>query len=309
MKLSRYMADSLYFKSGGCRPHIIINHLRPSKLNPVYAAADSLSAAGTNPVALQALRDFYRFIEIAHNKVATEWGKGHYFELHGNGTAQEWNMVGLGVSKEYLKLSNADLMTRVNHSTVKHLCTVGGANFLEILKGSTSLGGMLEARGWKSTTSPSNPVPPDSVTFFFAGQNTWRYGSNNTGTIDATHLESYWKFMALSANQSKYFNDLADAILSFMNLHYGFSFNCKTFNLNMVDTEFKIFPNPIPNHSTLSIKSKEKPVEILIFNSIGQLCGSKNDVDELTLDLEKGYYTLIIKNSNGKTEHQKLIVQ
>ncbi len=230
MDLARFMADSLHLKTGGSRPHIIINHLRPNKLNPVFSEADSTDAAGTDPVALQALRDFHDFIQVAHNKVSADWGKGHYFELHGNGTAEHWNMVGLGVSKSYLNMSDAVIETRVNYSTIKNLCTIGGADFLEVLKGPTSLGGMLESLGWKTTTSPYYPAPPGSVTFYYAGQNTWRYGSKHTGTIDATHLESYWKFMVKSANRSKYSNDLADSMLDFMNIHYGFP--CRTLNVD-----------------------------------------------------------------------------
>jgi hypothetical protein len=232
LDLVNFIADSFHFKSGGCRPHIIINHLRPSKLNPVYDESDSLLAAGTNIIALQALNDFHHFIQFAHAKVTADWGKGHYFELHGNGTNEKWNMVGLGISKTYLNSPDSVIMTRVNQSTIKNLCTVGGANFLEVLKGPTSLGGMLDSLDWKSTTSPRFPAPPDSVTFYFAGQNTWRYGSKNSGTIDATHLESYWEFMVKSSNKLKYANDLTNSILKFMNLHYGFTFNCQTLNLN-----------------------------------------------------------------------------
>jgi hypothetical protein len=220
-------------------------------------------------------------------------------------------MIGLGVSKTYLNMSDSVIMTRVNNSTIKHLCTVGGADFLEVLKGPTSLGGMLDSLGWKSTTSPAYPAPPDTVTFFYAGQNTWRYGSKNTGTIDATHLESYWEFMVLSANRSKYSNDLADVILHFMNLHYGFSFNC-ALNLNepITSSKLKIFPNPIRANTALTIESQDKIEEILIFNSVGQLCWSQiGDYAQVTINLQPGIYQLIISNSNGKTEHQKLIVQ
>jgi hypothetical protein len=62
LELARFMADSLHLKSGGCRPHIIINHLKPNKLNPVHKAVDSAVSAGTNATALQALNDFHRFI-------------------------------------------------------------------------------------------------------------------------------------------------------------------------------------------------------------------------------------------------------
>ncbi|PCJ64294.1 MAG: hypothetical protein COA58_13130 [Bacteroidetes bacterium] len=310
MELALFMADSLHLKTGGCRPHIIINHLRPNKLNPVHSATDSTTSAGTNTIALQALNDFHNFIQIAHDKVSLDWGKGHYFELHGNGTAEEWNMIGLGISKTYLNMADSIIDTRVNYSTVKNLCTVGGANFLEVLKGPTSLGGMLDSHGWKSTTSPSYPAPPDSITFFYAGQNTWRYGSKNSGTIDATHLESYWKFMVLSANRSKYSHDLADVMLEFMNIHYGL--NCLTINLDEAEynaNRTHIFPNPIQSNALLNIEIAHSVNEILIFNSAGVLCnkliGNKN---QIKINLKQGVYFLVIIDSNGNKTFQKMIV-
>jgi hypothetical protein len=311
MELALFMADSLHLKSGGCRPHIIINHLKPSKLNPVHSESDSTTSAGTNPIALQALNDFHNFIQIAHDKVSNDWGKGHYFELHGNGTAEEWNMVGLGVSKTYLNMTDSVINTRVNYSTIKNLCTVGGANFIEVLKGSTSLGGMLDSLGWKSTTSPNYPSPPDSSTFFYAGQNTWRYGSKNSGTIDATHLESYWEFMVLSANRSKYSNDLADAILNFMDIHYGF--DCQVVNINEVDNNFNevdIFPNPVYSNSLLNIETTKDIDEILIINSTGALCEKLIHIDnQITINLKPGIYFLIMKTSQGNITNHKLMVK
>ena len=312
MELALFMTDSLHLKSGGCRPHIIINHLRPSKLNPVYAASDSTTSAGTNPIALQALNDFHKFIQIAHDKVSTDWGKGHYFELHGNGTSEQWNMVGLGVSKTYLNMSDSIINTRVNHSTIKNLCTVGGANFLEVLKGSTSLGGMLDSLGWKSTTSPAHPSPTDTVTFFYAGQNTWRYGSKNSGTIDATHLESYWQFMVYSSNKSKYSNDLANSMLRFMTIHYGFTFNCPAVGMlekknDNIKTE--IYPNPAFNNELINVKSSNKINGIYIYNSQGKLLKTiKNSYSFYPSNLKKGIYYVKIEFKTGEIEPHKLCI-
>ena len=313
MDLVLFMADSMHFKTGGCRPHIIINHLRPSKLNPVYSISDSTTAAGTNPTSLQALNDFHNFIQIAHDRVSSDWGKGHYFELHGNGTSEQWNMVGLGISKTSLNLPDATIATMTANSTIKNLCTAGGADFLEVLKGPTSLGGMLDSMGWKSTTSPAHPAPPDSVTFFYAGQNTWRYGSKYTGTIDATHLESYWRFMVLNSNKSKYSNDLADTVLRFMNIHYGLNYNCAPTNLSDLNNSkitTKIFPNPAFYNEIINIESKGKINEILVYNLNGELCKKINSSLKIEPhSLHKGIYLVRIEMKSGIIEHQKLLIQ
>ena len=313
MDLVLFMKDSLHFKSGGCRPHIIINHLLPNKLNPVYSFSDSTISAGTNAIALQALNEFHNYIQVAHAKVTADFGKGHYFELHGNGTAEKWNMIGLGLSKTTLRLSDSLIATKVNNSTIKNLCSTGGANFLEVLKGPTSLGGMLDSLGWKSTTSPAHPSPPDSVTFFYAGQNTWRYGSKYGGTIDATHLETYWPFMVYNSNKSNYSNDLADAMLRFMTIHYGFSFNCSPVNLSELESAkntSKLFPNPANSGQEIRIESSSKIKTILIFNAQGKLCKSiENSSTIFSNDLNKGIYLLRIEMEDGRLEHQKLVIQ
>lgn len=313
MDLALFMKDSLHFKSGGCRPHVIINHLRPNKLNPVHSASDSTISAGTDTNALKALNQFHHFIQVAHAKVTADFGKGHYFELHGNGTAEQWNMVGLGIPKTDLKLTDSIIATKVNNSTIKNLCTSGGANFLEVLKGPTSLGGMLDSLGWKSTTSPAHPSPPDSVTFFYAGQNTWRYGSKNSGTIDATHLESYWQFMVYNSNRSKYSNDLADAMLRFMTIHYGFTFNCPTVYLNekeSIKNSTKIFPNPVVFGEKINIESSTEIKIIEVFDTQGKLCKTIENSSFLnSSELQKGIYMVRIKLESGKIENQKLCIQ
>ena len=313
MDLALFMRDSLQFKSGGCRPHVIINHLRPNKLNPVHSASDSATSAGTNANALNALNQFHAFIQVAYDKVTTDFGKGHYFELHGNGTAEHWNMVGLGISKSVLKLSDSVINTKVNNSTIKNLCTAGGANFLEVLKGSTSLGGMLDSLGWKSAPSPAHPSPPDTATFFYAGQNTWRYGSRSSGTIDATHLESYWQFMVYNSNRSKYSNDLANSILRFMTIHYGFTFNCPTVDVTeqeLTENQIKIYPNPASDNQEITIESSSKITKVLIFDTQGKLCKAiENSATFSSANLEKGIYLVRIELESGKVEFEKLVVE
>ena len=83
----------------------------------------------------------------------------------------------------------------------------------------------------------------------------------SSGTIDATHLESYWKFMVLTANRSKYSNDLADVILDFMNIYYGFNFNCQGQNIDEIvnnSSILKIYPNPIYPYDLLKIETQNK---------------------------------------------------
>ena len=220
---SHLVYDSIIYYTNGCFPHMIISHLHPTVMNPVREID---SAAGTNIDARNAWYDFHDFIDTAKYDITNNWGSGHYFEMHGNGHSDMWTEIGLGVSKTYLNGSDSLILSRVGYSTIKNLCTNGGVNFLDVIKGVSSLGGLLDSKGWNSVPSPSNPSPGTGG-FFYAGWNTWEHGSRYSGVIDASHVENYYVFMQTS-NRNKYANDLSTSIIEFMNIHYGFVMDCIT---------------------------------------------------------------------------------
>ena len=304
-----YLLDSIFpSKTGGCRPHIIINHLHPSKMNPVHS--DSTISAGSNIEALKAWSSFHNFINIAKIEITKYWGSGHYFELHGNGHTSKWNEIGLGVKNDYLNQSDSVIRTRINNSTVKNLCTAGGADFIEVIKGKTSLGGLLDSMAWKSVPSPSYPSP-DTNAFFYAGQNTWKHGSWKSGTIDATHLESYWEFMVKAQNKMKYAADLSHAIIRFMNIHYKFSFDCKPTSLHDKTNPkpIVIYPNPTNSENGFYIKGSDKIKEIKIINNLGKVLFSRKWDTVIPLkNITAGMYSIQIIWQSNERSFSRLIV-
>ena len=220
---SHLLYDSIIHHTNGCFPHMIISHLHPTVMNP---AREIDSAAGTNIDARNTWYEFHDFIDTAKYDITNTLGAGHYFEMHGNGHSDMWTEIGLGVSKAYLNGSDSLILSRVGYSTVKNICTNGGANFLDIIKGPSSLGGLLASKGWNSVPSPSNPFPGNGG-FFYAGWNTWEHGSRYSGVIDASHVENYYVFMQTS-NRGQYANDLSNSIIEFMNIHYGSVMDCIT---------------------------------------------------------------------------------
>jgi len=299
--------DTLFAQTNGCYPHMIFCHLHPRKLN----AVDEIdSAAGTHPIARNAWEEFHAFIEIAKARVTTDWGKGHYFEMHGNGHADMWNEIGLGVSKVYLNDSDDAILARLPYSTVKNLCTAGGADFLEIIKGETSLGGLLQERGWKSVPSPTYPAPEEGG-FFFAGWNTWLHGSRYEGTIDATHLESYFVFMQV-ANRAAYTHDLAESILIFMETHYGFTLNCVDLSLpEPFIQDVYAYPNPVLAGSKLNFPMHQDIKSIKVYNLQGQFIPMSYGKDYIRIraDLESGSYIAVLTMSNQQQIMSRFLVQ
>ncbi|MBL4861914.1 MAG: T9SS type A sorting domain-containing protein [Crocinitomicaceae bacterium] len=304
---SQALVDSIVAQTGGCRPHLIINHLHPTKMNPTH---DIDSAAGTNLDARQAWNDFHNFIEDAKTEVTDESGKGHYFEIHGNGHAEMWTEIGLGVSKDYLNDSDSVILSRVGLSTVKNLCTVEGADFLEIIQGPTSLGGLLDARGWNSVPSPSNPAPGNGG-FFYAGWNTWLHGSRYSGTIDATHIENYYAFMQ-TASRAQYAGDLAESILIFMEVHYGFLLNCNTETLeeNTNDLTPIIYPNPTWGVSGFQLLNGDNVRQVRISNAIGMEIERTLDPSLIFLkDADAGVYIVSMDLKQGFPVNYRVVVR
>ncbi len=242
LQASLMMRDSIMLATNGCRPHIIINHLHPKLF---VCTGEMIEASGLHPETNQAWYDYNNFIEIAKTKVTDDWGKGHYFEIHT--TARPRNQVGLGLDTGDLSQPNSMLSTMANQSTAHYLCTTGGANFLEVVKGNNGLGSLLEAKGWDSSPSYADPQPTDP--FFYAGKNTWRHGSNTFGVIDATHIESSGAYINASSNRANYSGDLANAMLSFMQTFYNLTFSCTPLPINLLG--FNAYLGKEQNHIRL----------------------------------------------------------
>jgi len=307
LDLSYLLLDSILKQTGGCRPHIIINHLHPTILN---AARNKLEAAGSHPSAQLAFDEFHAFIEDAKKEVNDKWGAGHYFELHGNGRTDKRNEIGLGLSKYHLFEADSAIVKRVDFSTVKHICTAGKANFLEVLKGKSSLGGLLDSMGWKSMPSPQYPSPDTAEGFFYAGWNTWEHGSRYSGTIDATHIESHWSFMT-GTNKEPYAGDMAHAIIAFTEIHYAYHLDCSAMKTEQLEAnvEVQIYPNPVHGESFIQFLNPEKMIDFRIFTSQGSIVKT-TEVDrgfKLT-NAPAGVYFMHLKLTNGSTSIKRLTI-
>jgi hypothetical protein len=214
----RITGEAMVDMTGGGRPHMIINHIASNRM---IAVGTKDYAAGDHADARQAWKDFHGFILDAKEEVLLDWGKGHYFEFHTNGWPESWINIGVGVSAKHLNASDEVLRKRASLSTVRYLVEGEGADFLEILRGPTSLGGLLESRGYLVVPSPQIPRPGEGG-FFYAGWNTWEHGSSDGGTMDATHIETHWQYINNGTEiREAYSRDLSESILVFMDTHYS----------------------------------------------------------------------------------------
>jgi hypothetical protein len=201
----------------GKQPHLIINHLHRSKLDANRPIED---AAQGDPWAEQAWSEFQGFIEAAKASVTTQCGKGAYFDLHTHADEARWVQLGFGLMAIHLDRSDEmlDSSKQKNRSTVKSLAYTEGVYFPEIIRGQTSLGGLLQAQGYPSTPSPTYPVP-DLAHYYNGGYNVFRHGSISRGQIDGIQVETHYSFQQDEVRDA-YSQTLAQSIIEIYEMYY-----------------------------------------------------------------------------------------
>ncbi len=208
------------FEQTGRYPHVVVNELHRAKLDP---NRDLTAGAQGAPAAVRAWHEYHGFLERATAAIEASAGRGHYFDLHTHGRPDRWFELGYGLSPEELSLDD-ELLDRpwlVARSTVRALVTGEQARLAEVIRGETSLGGLLESRGYFALPSPARPhaLHPD---YFAGGYSIDRHGSRRGGTVDATQVEVPYDFVQPELRR-RHADRLAQAILDFMQAHYGFN--------------------------------------------------------------------------------------
>ena len=207
------------FAHEGVYPHIIICHLRRTKLD----ANRDLSEAteGGNQYAVQAWKEFQSFIDTAEQAVNRDFGKGFYVDLHGHGHVIQQLELGYILSRSTLGLSDNTLDNNTyyaNSSSIRSLVPLSGISFSKLLRGPNSLGTLFENQGFPATPSGPRPSPSNSD-YFSGGYNTERHGSLGGGPVSGVQIEcnmtgvrenaeSWSKFSTAFAEVIQYYTDL-----------------------------------------------------------------------------------------------------
>ena len=211
--LARELADSLHRLTGE-HPHLVICHLKRSKVD---CNRDALTGTGGNQIAMETWETFHSFIAQAR-----EAGGMFFLDVHGHSHPEALVELGYQLSARQLKLSGDALEELEAISTLANLTRAGSGTFEERLRGDTSLGGLLEARGFPSVPSPSNPNPGDEP-YFSGGYNAERYGSKVSGEgMIAVQVECPRPGVRdTSGNRSRFASAFAESILEFLRLQAG----------------------------------------------------------------------------------------
>lgn len=212
IELGRAVVAALLERTGRT-PHLIISHLKRTKLDPNREVVEG--AAG-NPAAVTAWEEFQRFVDTAAATEVRRHGFAVYVDLHGHGHPIARLELGYLLSAGTLALGDQALgAPQWRASSLRELPPLQRP-FAEILRGDSSLGGLLQVRGYPAVPSPIMPSPGTDP-YFDGGYNTARH---TMGGVVGLQIEAnYGGVRDNEASRRAFAAALAEALDRWVQLH------------------------------------------------------------------------------------------
>jgi hypothetical protein len=176
--------------------------------------------------------EYHNLIRIAKDAVTSSYGRGLLIDIHGHGHTLQRMEVGYNLPTATLN-RNSFYSSDKNSSCVRELANRTRVSFEELIRGSYSLGTLLDARGYPSVPSLALPNPGKTTSggdndYFSGGYTVEIHGtmSPNTGTINAIQIESnYTGVRDTFDNRAAFAADLVAALEEYFPLHVGMKLN------------------------------------------------------------------------------------
>ncbi len=214
-ELTLKIADEIEDQTGD-RPHVVITHLRRTKLD---ANREIEEAAQENPHAERAWKEYHRWTETAKAIVTEDFGSGFYVDVHGHGHSIQRLELGYLLRSDDLNQSDSELDDAglASSSSIRNLSEEVEVSLSELLRGEYSLGEIMEREGYPSVPSASDPGPGDNP-FFSGGYSTVHHGSRDGGTIDGVQLEANFDDVRdTEENRQEFAESFSRGLIQFLN--------------------------------------------------------------------------------------------
>ena len=227
-ELSRAIRTACFNRFGRW-PHVIICRVPRTKIDcnrEIVEGAQGVAAT-------EAIwNEYHNLIRMAKESVTSSYGRGLLIDIHGHGHTLQRLEVGYNLSTATLN-RNSFYSSDKNSSCVRELANRTRVSFEELIRGSYSLGTLLDARGYPSVPSLALPNPGKDISgadndYFSGGYTVETYGtmSPNTGTINAIQIEcNYTGVRDSSTNRAAFAADLTDALDLYFPIHVGMNLN------------------------------------------------------------------------------------
>jgi hypothetical protein len=133
--------------------------------------------------------------------------------------------LGYLIKANDLKAGDAELNANaalIATTSIRELDQRSPQSFAELVRGPQSLGGLLEARGFRCLPSPSKPNPGTLAGYFSGVYDVMAHGSRDRGTVSAIQVECPWNNVRdLPENQRRFAKALAESLGVYFEVHFG----------------------------------------------------------------------------------------
>lgn len=216
--LAEAIRDALRERCGRA-PHLIVCELSRRKVDCNRALAEG----ATDPVAIRTWREYHGAIDAAEQAVLARSPHGLYLDIHSHGHPKKRLEIGYLLKADDLRLPDARLDaddTVAARSSLRALSRRTPAKFSELVRGETSLGGLLAARGVPAVPSPAEALAPTDP-YFNGAYDIAAHGSRDGGRLDAAQFEVPAPQRDTPAQRAATAKAVAEALEVYFERHFG----------------------------------------------------------------------------------------
>ena len=216
--LAEAIRDALAARCGRA-PHLVVCELSRKKVD----CNRPLAEGAADPAAARAWRDYHDALDAAERAVLARSPHGLYRDIHSHGHPKKRSEIGHLLKADDLRLPAARLDaddTVAARSSLRALSRRTPAKFSELLRGETSLGGLLVARGVPAVPSPTEaPLPGEP--YFNGAYDIAAHGSRDGGRLDAAQLEVPGMLRDTPEHRAATARAIAEALEVYFERHFG----------------------------------------------------------------------------------------
>ena len=301
------------FTKTGCYPHIVICHLKRTKLDCNRNLTD---AACQQPEAELAWKEFHQFIVQARTTIQAGYSdQAMIFDIHGHGHAIPRIELGYLLDSDELAEPDAILNTPkyINYSSLRRLALTSAseATHAQLLRGNQALGTLLHDHGFPSVPSRQDPAPAPDDPYFSGGYITATHTCyTDTVLMNGVQMElNNAGIRNTAANRSRFAGAFAEAAITFLSTHFAINWQSCQPKTAIKETivshkEIRVYPNPIAPGDMLHVNTmSEDVVSFLLYTPGGTLIHSGTldpcCRDIRMPDLPQGLYILKVTEIHG----------
>lgn len=316
--------DSAFVRLLGCHPFVVIGLLKRTKID---LNRDFLEATCGDPVAEQTWIDYHNFIYNAKNKITQQFGRGLYLDIHGHGHMIQRLEMGYNITAASLRTSDNNLNTNtiINESTIKNLTVNSLSNdtHAALIRGTNALGTLLANKGYQAVPSMQDVAPLATEDYFNGGYNIERWGTKDSGTIDAIQIECYNIGIRDNITNIKKFADsLAKTVKEYIQTNIVMPLTCTTtLPLNLTSFTAAHFNDIVKINwiteeetavSKYELQRSYNGINFIPLTSIVPLTNSSGTnnyeyIDYNLLTSDKIYYRLKILENDGAISYSAIV--